>query len=78
MLILSTGGAGGGDLVVHEVVRDDDTTLVDCLERVSCTKVSAIVIITVCIYVYLVLLGATLGKISKYIASRTHYGARRG
>jgi hypothetical protein len=53
MLILGTGGARGGDLVVHEVVRDDDMTLFDCLEHVSCVKVSAIVIITVCIYVYL-------------------------
>jgi hypothetical protein len=53
MLVLGIGSAGAGDSVVHKAVQDDDTSLVDCLERVSCTKVSAIVIIIVCIYVYL-------------------------
>jgi hypothetical protein len=53
MLVLGTGGAGGGDLVVCEATRDDDTTLVDCLERVSCEKVSALIIIIVCIHVCL-------------------------
>jgi hypothetical protein len=53
ILVLGIGGAGAGDLVVHEAVQEDDTALVDCLECVSCVKVSAIVIIIVCIYVYL-------------------------
>jgi hypothetical protein len=51
MLILCTGGAGGDDLVVREAARNDDATLVDCLERVSCVKVSAlIIIIIICIH----------------------------
>jgi hypothetical protein len=41
MLLLGTGGAGAGALVVHEAARDDDTALVDCLECVSCAKVSS-------------------------------------
>jgi hypothetical protein len=53
MLVLGTGGAGAGGLVVREAVRDDDMALVDCLEHVSCAKVSTLVIIIVCIYVYL-------------------------
>jgi hypothetical protein len=51
MLVLGTGGVGAGTLVAREAARDDDIALVDCLERVSCTKVSSLVI--VCIYVYL-------------------------
>jgi hypothetical protein len=53
MLILGTGGAGGGDLLVREAARDDDAALVNCLERVSCAKVSALIIIIVCIHVCL-------------------------
>jgi hypothetical protein len=71
-------GAGAGGLVVCEAAQDNDTTLVDCLEHVSCAKVSALAIIIVCVYVYLFLLGATLHKISEYAASRACYGAGRG
>jgi hypothetical protein len=39
-----SGGAGAGDLVLHEATQDDSSSLVDCLERVSCTKVSALVV----------------------------------
>jgi hypothetical protein len=53
MLVLGTGGVGAGTLVAREAARDDDIALVDCLERVSCTKVSSLVIGIVCIYVYL-------------------------
>jgi hypothetical protein len=53
MLILFTGGVGVSALVAREAARDDDATLVDCLERVSCAKVSSLVIAIVCIYVYL-------------------------
>jgi hypothetical protein len=53
ILILGTGGAGAGGLVVCEAAQDNDTTLVDCLEHVSCAKVSALAIIIVCVYVYL-------------------------
>jgi hypothetical protein len=67
-----------GGLVVREAARDNDTTLVDCLEHVSCVKVSALATIIVCVYVYLFLLGATHGKISEYAASLACYGAGRG
>jgi hypothetical protein len=40
MLILGTRGARVGDLVAYEAAQDDDTALVDCLERVSCAEVS--------------------------------------
>jgi hypothetical protein len=76
MLILGTRDAGAGALDAHEAARDDNMALVDCLEHVSCAKVSSLVIIIVCIYVFL--LGATLGKISEYAASRACYGAGRG
>jgi hypothetical protein len=62
--VLGTGGAGASDLVLCEVARDDDTSLVDCLEHVSCVKVLALVIIIVYTYIYLLLLGATLGEVS--------------
>jgi hypothetical protein len=41
MIILGTGGAGASALVAHNVARDDDTTLIDCFELVSCVKVSS-------------------------------------
>jgi hypothetical protein len=53
MLILGTGGAGAGGLVVREAARDNSTTLVDYLEHVSCVKVSALATIIVCVYIYL-------------------------
>jgi hypothetical protein len=74
--ISGTGGGGASDLVVCEVVQDDDTSLVDCLERVSCAKVSALVIIIICTYVYLLLLGATLGEVSEYSTSHACCGPR--
>jgi hypothetical protein len=39
-----SGGADTGDLVLHEAAQDDSLSLVDCLERVSCAKVSALVV----------------------------------
>jgi hypothetical protein len=39
MLVLGTGDAGCGVLVVGEDARDDDVTLLNCLERVSDAKV---------------------------------------
>jgi hypothetical protein len=77
MLVLGTGGAGGGDLVFCEAAQDDDMVLIDCLERVSCAKVFALIIINVCIHGCLFLLGNTLGKISKYVASRARCRAGR-
>jgi hypothetical protein len=74
--ILGAGGARAGDLVVPEAAQDDDASLVDCLERVSCAKVSALVIIIICSYIFL-LLGTTLGELSEYSTSRVHCGARR-
>jgi hypothetical protein len=71
-------GVGASALVAREATRDDDTLLVDCLECVSCTKISYLVIIVVCIYVCLFFLGAALGKISEHTASCTRYGAGRG
>jgi hypothetical protein len=53
MLILGTRGVGPGAMVACEAMRDDDTALVDFLERVSCSKVSSLVITIVGIYVYL-------------------------
>jgi hypothetical protein len=52
MLILGTEGVGAGGLVVREAARDNDTALLDYLEHVSCAKVSTLVIIIVCVYVY--------------------------
>jgi branched-subunit amino acid permease len=78
MLVLGTGGAGAGGLVVREAMRGNDTTLIDCLERVSCARVFALAIIIACVYIYLFLLGATLGEISEYATSHTCYRARRG
>jgi MFS-type transporter involved in bile tolerance (Atg22 family) len=79
MLILGTGGAGAGAFVAHEAVRDDDIALVDCLEHGSGAKVSSVVIIIVCIYIYLIsFLAATLGKISEYAGCRTRCGDGRG
>jgi hypothetical protein len=54
MPVLCIGGAEAGNLVVHEAAQDDDMSLVDCLECVSCAKVSALVIIIVCTHVYLI------------------------
>jgi hypothetical protein len=67
--ILGTGGVGASDLVVREAAQNDDTSLVDCLECVSCVTISAVVIIIVCTYICLLLLGATLGEISEYSTS---------
>jgi hypothetical protein len=39
-----SGDAGTGDLVLHEAAQDDSSLLVDCLERVSCVKVSTLVV----------------------------------
>jgi hypothetical protein len=36
--------AGASDLFLHEAMQDDSLSLVDCLERVSCVKVSALVV----------------------------------
>jgi hypothetical protein len=76
MPIFGTGGVGAGDLVVCKVVQNDDVSLVDCLERVSCMKISILVFIVVCTHVYLLLLGATLGEISEYSTSHVCCGAR--
>jgi hypothetical protein len=40
MLILGTRDAGAVVLVDHRGARDDDTTLVNCLDHVSCANVS--------------------------------------
>jgi hypothetical protein len=64
MHILGTDGARASDLVLREATQDDNSSLVDCLERVSCAKVSALVVIITCTYVYLLSLGTTLGEIS--------------
>jgi hypothetical protein len=53
MLVFGTGGAGAGGLVVCEPAQDNDIALVDCLECISCIKVSALAIIIVCVYVSL-------------------------
>jgi hypothetical protein len=39
-----TGGAGAGDLVLCDAAQDDSSSLVDCLERVCCAMVSALVV----------------------------------
>jgi hypothetical protein len=39
-----SGGAGAGDLILCEAAQDDGPSLVDCLERVSCAKVSALIV----------------------------------
>jgi hypothetical protein len=81
MLILRTGDARAGVLVARGAVRDDDIALVNCLECVSCARVFFLFLLLLLllffIHVYL-FLGAALGKISEYAASRTHCGARRG
>jgi hypothetical protein len=59
-----SGGAGAGELVLHEAAQDDNSSSVDCLEHVSCVKVSTLVVIITCTYVCLLLLGTTLGEIS--------------
>jgi hypothetical protein len=59
-----SGGAGASDLVLREAAQDDNSSLVDCLEHVSCVKVSALVVIITCTYVYLLSLGTALGEIS--------------
>jgi hypothetical protein len=64
MHISGTDGARASDLVLREATQDDNSSLVDCLERVSCAKVSALVVIITCTYVYLLSLGTTLGEIS--------------
>jgi hypothetical protein len=38
------GGARASDLVLREAAQDDISSLVDCVECVSCTKVSALVV----------------------------------
>jgi hypothetical protein len=74
--ISGTGSAGASDMVVRKAAQDNDTSLVDCLERVTYAKVSALVIIIICTYVYLLLLGATLSEVSEYSTSRARCGAR--
>jgi hypothetical protein len=64
MHVSGTDGARASDLVLREDAQDDNSSLVDCLERVSCAKVSALVVIITCTYVYLLSLGTTLGEIS--------------
>jgi hypothetical protein len=39
-----SGDAGTGDLVLRKAAQDDSSLLVDCLERVSCVKVSTLVV----------------------------------
>jgi hypothetical protein len=39
-----SGGARAGDLFLHGAAQDNRSSLVDCLERVSCTKVSPLVV----------------------------------
>jgi hypothetical protein len=39
-----SGNAGTSDLVLREAAQDDSSLLVDCLERVSCVKVSTLVV----------------------------------
>jgi hypothetical protein len=75
MLILGTRDAGAVVLVDHRGARDDDTTLVNCLDHVSCANVSF------CYYHYFLLmlsLGAGLAKSQGYRTSCTCCGARRG
>jgi hypothetical protein len=76
MPVSGTGGGGASDLIVCEAAQDDDTSLVDCLEHVSCVKVSALVIIVICTYVYLLLLGAIHGEVSEYSTSCACCGPR--
>jgi hypothetical protein len=38
-----SGGAAASDLVLCEATQDDSSSLVDCMEHVSCAKVSALV-----------------------------------
>jgi hypothetical protein len=64
MHISCTDGARASDLVLREATQDDNLSLVNCLERVSCAKVSALVVIITCTYVYLLSLSTTLGEIS--------------
>jgi hypothetical protein len=47
MLILGTGDTGAGVLVARGGARDDHMALINCLERVSCAKVSFSVVIIV-------------------------------
>jgi hypothetical protein len=51
-------------MVLCEAAQDDSLSVVDCLERVSCVKVSALVVYYYCTYICLLLLGTTLGEIS--------------
>jgi hypothetical protein len=56
IFVVSIGGTGVGDLVVREAAVDDETAVVDCLERVSCVEVSSLVIAIACIFTYLLFL----------------------
>jgi hypothetical protein len=75
LLVLGTGDAGAIILVGHRGARND-TSMVNCLERISCAKVSFFVIFV--IYLCLPFLGIGLGKISEYTTSRACCGAIRG
>jgi hypothetical protein len=39
------GDARAGDLVLRKATQDDTLLLVDCLEHVSCVKVSALLLL---------------------------------